>query len=150
MSEKTQDYDGGRVQEPSGMDGADPRMQESSQPPQNPKRGPQRSKKQGRRKNIREAAGPSFIFRPTQNHIPSGSRGASSTVTTPLTNPRRIPRITAPIWLGLGATVNSDEQEVSGPQGGGHHSSKPLHYFLLAKRKPSSHQHQLKMPQPSF
>lgn len=48
LSEKTQDYDGGRVQEPSGMGGAGPKMQELSDPPK-PLKGPL-SKKQGRRK----------------------------------------------------------------------------------------------------
>lgn len=33
LSETTQDFDGGRVQEPSGMDGAGPKMQELSDPP---------------------------------------------------------------------------------------------------------------------
>lgn len=33
LSDKTQDHGGGRVQEPSGMDGAGPKMQELSDPP---------------------------------------------------------------------------------------------------------------------
>lgn len=63
LSEKIQDQGGGRVQEPSGMDGAGPKTQElSDSPPPKLLNAPLKEKAgEEKKENIRGAAGLSFI-----------------------------------------------------------------------------------------